>query len=221
MKGFVEAVEEFEKMVARQEVDMNVVWNLDAATMRLLEEPRLILEAKNYLESLNPFIRTIILTHTFKFPLFRAIYTGEMTVEEYENIVKNATNIVQQALEETLNQVFDAAENTDGAAGGKNIETSDESTTSSENTKSAAGGKNIETSDESIDETIKEHSVSIKEALEFYKELASEYRKKYGTDDPKALRKLAEKTEDLHIEMAAEDMEAYHELIKKAENNRR
>lgn len=108
LAAFKKVVEDFEKMMSKQEVDMNVVWNLDKAVLALLDEPRLILEAKEYLESINPFMRTIILTHTFRYDLFRAIYTGELSIEEYEEMVKRVNEMVQEAIEETFRQVFES-----------------------------------------------------------------------------------------------------------------
>lgn len=185
LEFFEKAVEEFQKMIANAEVNMDVVSDLDKAVFVLLEEPRLIPKAKEYLDELNPYIRTIVLTHLFRNDLFRSLYTGEMSIEEYERMRQEVANIMEEAINNFLS-IFKG------------------------NTAQKTGNNDIK-----IPHAVTDKVVPTEESIEFYEELAKEYREKYGTDNPEELRRIAKETGNLHAEMVADDMEMYRALTKK------
>lgn len=105
LDNFLAAMEDFQAMVSKSQLNMDVVYKLDRATYDLLDEPRLVLEAKEHIEELNPLMRTVLLSHLFRFDLFRALYEGKITPEEVEKTKTLVSEMINEAVEETFKQL--------------------------------------------------------------------------------------------------------------------
>ena len=75
-KKFVRVVEEFSLMIARNEFECKKVKDLHAAAEMVMKNPDDVVKVKDFLGSLNPFMRSIILSHLCVVPGFMEIYNS-------------------------------------------------------------------------------------------------------------------------------------------------